>query len=146
MFLLQCGCQTSVSLPRVALGWSVVCDCGILGHTHLPFGSVFWDSSSQWLGLFCTCYENPLFPDNTISLFGTVAYIAVKRPLLAQWRTISQLALLKSQQEYSFNSGQEANNNGADEIAHIHNLICVDVTRMQHNFCSADVAQSISRF
>ena len=100
MFLLPCGCQNSISLPRGAVGWSVVCDCGIFGHTHLPFGSVFWDSSSQWLGLFCTCYENPLF--------GTVAYIAVNRPLLAQWHTISQLALLKSQQEYSFNSGQKA--------------------------------------
>ena len=65
---------------------------------------------------------------------------------MAQWHKMSQLTFLKSQQEYSFNSGQEANINGADEIAHIHNLVCIDVTRMQHNSCSADVAQSISRF
>ena len=137
-----------LAVPWAGLWYVIV---AFLGHTHLPFGSVFWDSFSQWLELSCTCYENPLFPDNTISLFGKVAYIVVNRPLLPlsllpQWHTISQLALLKSQQVYRFNSGQEANINGADEIAHIHNLICIYVTRMQHNVCSADVAQSISRF
>ena len=56
------------------------------------------------------------------------------------------MTFLKLQQVYCFYSAQKANNNGADETAHIHNLICIDVTRMQHYFFSADVAQSISRF
>ena len=29
VFLLSCGSQCSVALPRGALGWFVVCDCAI---------------------------------------------------------------------------------------------------------------------
>ena len=29
VFLLSCDSQCSVDLPRFALGWSAVCDCGI---------------------------------------------------------------------------------------------------------------------
>ena len=29
-FLLSCDCECSLSLPRGAIGWSVVCDCDII--------------------------------------------------------------------------------------------------------------------
>ena len=29
VFLMTCGCLCSVSFPNGAMGWSVVCDCGI---------------------------------------------------------------------------------------------------------------------
>ena len=29
VILLSCGCSFSVPLPRVAVGWSVFCECGI---------------------------------------------------------------------------------------------------------------------
>ena len=29
VLLLSCGCQCSMSLPHIEIGWSVVCDSGI---------------------------------------------------------------------------------------------------------------------
>ena len=29
VFLMSCGCQCSVALPRSAIDWYAVCDCGI---------------------------------------------------------------------------------------------------------------------
>ena len=29
VFLIACDCKCSVTLPRYAMGWSAVCDCGI---------------------------------------------------------------------------------------------------------------------
>ena len=35
---MSCYCKCSVTLPHGAVGWSLVCDCGIPDHTHLLFG------------------------------------------------------------------------------------------------------------
>ena len=37
VFLLLCGCLFSVSLPRGAVGWSFICDCGIFWSYSLTF-------------------------------------------------------------------------------------------------------------
>ena len=34
VYLMHCDCKCSVALPRGALGWYAMCDCG---HTHLLF-------------------------------------------------------------------------------------------------------------
>ena len=39
---MSCCCNRTLTHPRDALGWSVVCDCGISDHTHLHL-SVFLD-------------------------------------------------------------------------------------------------------
>ena len=45
--LLSCGWKCSVSLPHSALGWSVVCDCGISWSTYLYFALAwFWNSDA----------------------------------------------------------------------------------------------------
>ena len=41
VFLMSCGCYCSLPIPRGAVGWSAVCDCGTVafpGHTHILFG------------------------------------------------------------------------------------------------------------
>ena len=37
VFLMSCGCYHSLLLPRDAVGWSAVCDCGISLSYSLTF-------------------------------------------------------------------------------------------------------------
>ena len=34
LFIMSCSCYCSATLPRGAVGWSEVCDCGVSDHTH----------------------------------------------------------------------------------------------------------------
>ena len=77
----------TVSFPRGAVGWSVVCDCGIL-----------W---SHTLALFCTCFNpfmwnvfsHPYQLDESISNFRVVGLYfhfypnLTKHSVSKQWRT-----------------------------------------------------------
>ena len=39
--ILYC-CYRKFTLPRGAMSWPVVCDCGIFGHTRLLLDQTFW--------------------------------------------------------------------------------------------------------
>ena len=39
---MSCRCYRSLALPRDAVGWSVVCDCGIAWSYSLTFAHVYF--------------------------------------------------------------------------------------------------------
>ena len=127
-WLQKCSCchvDVKVLCLFLAVSWAglryviVAIPC----HTHFPFGTVFWDLPHGIVGCSVVCEFCISWSYYLALSYSGLHY--VNRPLLAQWHKMSQLALLKSQLVYSFSSVQKTNKNGADETAHIHNLICM---------------------